>query len=346
MTFNNRHRGGLQCSCDVFFELDGINNFTHTFNARALSLFSSPPPPSSKVRRSALQTCLHPSKSANTQIMRVFSFIAHPQLSVLLGSRIPKDAFALHGLVCSSTLHTTDASSFCFTTGSKTKSSTMDHSAHGGGHSAAAGGVWVLESEMADMPPFTSFCTGGGTVMQNGFHSSFSNGSCVLWLFEGAVLDTAGKYIAALIGTFLLAFLNEFIRYARARALQEKAPFTGFATMSPVAKDFLLALGYGFQMLIAYWIMLLVMLYEVLIFVAILAGLAAGYFTFNRIDNRRKLNPDSSCECSDETSAATAAKLNGTGNGTGNGKTAASTPPNGGNSSSHVTAATPCCGGV
>jgi Ctr copper transporter family len=225
----------------------------------------------------------------------------------------------------------------------------MDHSMHGGGHSASAVGVWVLESEMPDMAS-TSFCSGGGTVMQNGFRSSFSNGSCVLWLFEGAVLDTAGKYVAALIGTFLLAFLNETIRYARARALQEKAPFTAFATMTPVAKDFLLALGYGLQMLIAYWIMLLVMLYEVLIFVAILAGLAAGYFTFNRIDNRRKLNPDSSCECSDE-SIATAAKLNGTGNGNGNNKAAASTPPmkaNGSsnNTSAHVTSATPCCGGV
>jgi Ctr copper transporter family len=169
---------------------------------------------------------------------------------------------------------------------------------HGGGSMAQAAGVWMLESEMADMPPETSFCTGGGTVMQNGFRSSFSNGSCVLWLFEGAVLNTAGKYVAAIIGTFLLAFANEGIRYARARALQEKAPFKSLATTSPVAKDFLLALGYGLQMLVAYWIMLLVMLYEVPIFVAILVGLMTGYFTFNRIDNRRKLNPDSSCECS------------------------------------------------
>jgi Ctr copper transporter family len=177
--------------------------------------------------------------------------------------------------------------------------SIMDHSAHGGGGSMAqAAGVWMLESDMADLPPSTSFCTGGGTVMQNGFRSSFSNGSCILWLFEGAVLDTAGKYIAALIGTFLLAFANEGIRYARARALQEKTPFKSLATMSPAAKDFVLALGYGFQMLIAYWTMLLVMLYEIPIFVAILVGLMTGYFTFNRIDGRRKLNPDSSCECS------------------------------------------------
>jgi Ctr copper transporter family len=237
----------------------------------------------------------------------------------------------------------------------------MDHSMHGGGSMAQAAGVWMLESEMADMPPETSFCSGGGTVMQNGFRSSFSNGSCVLWLFEGAVLNTAGKYVAAIIGTFLLAFANEGIRYARARALQEKAPFKSLAATSPVAKDFLLALGYGLQMLVAYWIMLLVMLYEVPIFVAILVGLMTGYFTFNRIDNRRKLNPDSSCECSgdattvvDDATGLNKPVYNNRSTGTPTSSSSTGSPPTAPHAAATVkksccapvTAGTPCCGGA
>jgi Ctr copper transporter family len=210
----------------------------------------------------------------------------------------------------------------------------MDHSAHGGsGTMAAASGTWVLESELASVPRSTSFCSGGGTVMQNGFSSSFSNGFCVVWLFEGFVLDSAGKYIGALILTFLLAFANETIRFFRARALQEKAPFTSLTTVSPATKDGLLALGYACQMLVAYWIMLLVMTYEVLIFVAILTGLLAGYLSFNRFDNRRKRDLESSCECAETAVVATKVL-----DSNGNGKAASSTVP--------VNAGTPCCGGV
>lgn len=36
--------------------------------------------------------------------------------------------------------------------------------------------------------------------------------SCVLFLFENAVVDTKTKYVFAIIGAFLLGFTNEVFR--------------------------------------------------------------------------------------------------------------------------------------
>ncbi|KAG5182072.1 hypothetical protein JKP88DRAFT_263362 [Tribonema minus] len=200
------------------------------------------------------------------------------------------------------------------------------------------------------MPMGTSdFCEGTGMVMQKGFRVSFTNGMCIIWLFEGAVLDTAGKYTGAVIGTFLLAFANEGIRWLRSRAMSGKAPFTRchLSDMPAFARDVVLALMYGFQMLIAYWLMLIVMTYEVFLFTAILLGLTAGYLTFNYVDRRAK-EAATDCNC-----AVSAAKTVGSNTppqlaseGSQNNLTEALAPmPETATAAWKVSSSTPCCNG-
>lgn len=174
------------------------------------------------------------------------------------------------------------------------------------------------------------FCTGKGAVMLNGFASVYHN-TCIKYLFEDAIIDTPGKYGLAVIGTFFLAFLSEAIRFLRARILAEKHPFNksflDVSKLSSSTKDLVLALSYGAQMVVAYFLMLLVMLYEVAIFSAIIFGLFCGFFVFSRIDNRRKALPDSNCNCEDEIQPTVKTKT-------------VAVPV-----ATTVSAHTPCCGG-
>lgn len=53
--------------------------------------------------------------------------------------------------------------------------------------------------------------------------------NCVLFLFEGAAVDTATKYAFAVIGVFCMGFANEMIRYVRERG--QIAEFWGMHKM-------------------------------------------------------------------------------------------------------------------
>jgi hypothetical protein len=144
------------------------------------------------------------------------------------------------------------------------------------------------ESGMMDTD---SFCQGAGRVMNPGFVFSFNptarteGNSCILWLFQDAIVDTAGKYAAALIGTFVMAFSLEILRASRGRMAKGRPPFE-FMTLkaSPLASDAILATTYVIQMTLAYWLMLLVMLYEAMVFVVIVVGLGTGYFVVLRVN--------------------------------------------------------------
>ena len=61
------------------------------------------------------------------------------------------------------------------------------------------------------LPPSVLFqeryCLGMGTVMLNGF--TFETGTCVLYLFQGWVLNTKGKYAGACVGTFFAAMASQ-----------------------------------------------------------------------------------------------------------------------------------------
>jgi multisubunit Na+/H+ antiporter MnhC subunit len=112
--------------------------------------------------------------------------------------------------------------------------------------------------------------------------------NCILWLFQDANVNTAGKYAAAVIGTMLMAFCLEILRASRGRMAKGQPPFQFMAgpKTSPLMVDLILAGSYVVQMTLAYWLMLLVMLYEAMVFIAIVVGLGAGYFTVLRANRR------------------------------------------------------------
>jgi Ctr copper transporter family len=139
------------------------------------------------------------------------------------------------------------------------------------------------------------FCTGAGRAVRNGFQTSFHDGRCVNFLFEDAVLNTRGKYIAAVFGAFALAFVHEAVRFVRLRAAQGNSPFSSCAATSrSIVRHSATATIYGLQMLLSFWLILLVLQFETVLFAAIVAGLIVGYATFACIDDYASTHSKSS----------------------------------------------------
>ena len=134
----------------------------------------------------------------------------------------------------------------------------------------------------------SAFCNGGGRVMLPGFQFSPDDDSfCIKYLFKAAVVDTQGKYAAAIVATFFLCIALEFLRLGRQRLVQGNLSYVE-NNFSELGIDILNAFSYMAQVTIAYWIMLLVMLYEAGIFIAIVLGLGTGYFMVLR--SKRSMN--------------------------------------------------------
>lgn len=165
----------------------------------------------------------------------------------------------------------------------------------------------------------SGFCMGGGRVMLPGFQIAHGDNPCVLFLFQGWALDTQTKYVLGVLGAFAMGMLNEFIASRRtkwaeafAKCKSPAAAATQTADVNTHTTSLLLSepmiqplqatkplmlshprlcallLGslYGLQMLNAYWLMLLVMLYEGSIFTAILLGLVFGFILFSPLLNK------------------------------------------------------------
>jgi hypothetical protein len=121
------------------------------------------------------------------------------------------------------------------------------------------------------------FCMGPGRVMMAGFQVAFGGQPvqpCMLFLFMGFVVNTPVKYVFAIIVSFLMGFMNEGFGLMRKRLsafLSDKSQF-----LTPIV-----SVIYGFQMVNAYWMMLLVMTYEALIFTSLIFGLFLGNVVFN-----------------------------------------------------------------
>ena len=161
-----------------------------------------------------------------------------------------------------------------------------------------------------------AFCQGMGRVMMPGFTWSFSpservaSNSCILFLFSDALVNTAGKYAAAVIGTFFLSVAFEMLRAGRVRFVKAQAPFQRFkesaGNVSPVWLDCINASSYLVQVTIAYWLMLLVMIYEAMIFIAIVLGLSTGYFLV--LQGTRRLDATKEGSAQDDASDMTITK--------------------------------------
>lgn len=137
------------------------------------------------------------------------------------------------------------------------------------------------------------FCQGMGRVMLPGFQFSFAPtkmaqaSNCVMWLFSSWVLDTSTKYGFAIVGTFLLCVALELLRFERERLVKGKSLFPILRqSENELLIDAANTFSYLVQVIIAYAIMLLVMLYEAMIFIAIVLGLATGYFIVLRLKRR------------------------------------------------------------
>lgn len=124
-----------------------------------------------------------------------------------------------------------------------------------------------------------AFCTGLGVVMMSGFQKAFgAQQPCVLFLFKGWVVDTAGKYAAALLGAFAMGVANEGIGFSR-KMFRNR--YIGGVSIVPFRYQVVFACMHGTQMIWAYWMMLLVMLYEYVLLTALLLGLSVGFYIFN-----------------------------------------------------------------
>eukprot|EP00659_Diplonema_papillatum_P005582 gene5582-8497_t len=132
----------------------------------------------------------------------------------------------------------------------------------------------------------SAFCQGEGRVMLSGFQEAYGdNGFCVKFLFENAVIDTEAKYVFAVLGTMCMGLTIEALVLVRkvytARYISVHTELPGIGVYVP------LSLLYGVQMVVAYWAMLLVMLYETFIFTALIVGLVVGHFLFEVVLARR-----------------------------------------------------------
>jgi len=124
-----------------------------------------------------------------------------------------------------------------------------------------------------------AFCTGTGRVMNSGFTGAYGGNSCVLFLFQGWAADTPVKYAFFILLTFCMAFGVEALTFGRRMFLAFLDDRDMTQHMRLVCK-LPLAVLYGLHMLLAYWLMLLVMLYEYFFLTAIILGLSVGYLVF------------------------------------------------------------------
>jgi copper transporter 1 len=118
-------------------------------------------------------------------------------------------------------------------------------------------------------------------AMQNGFQLATGNETCILFLFRGWNVDSSLKYAFMIIGVICMGLLNGALAYAR-HHLMNHAKYTS----SLLIHQLWLTLVYGIQIVLAYWMMLLIMTYETGIFIALVLGLVIGYFIFGYIQAR------------------------------------------------------------
>lgn len=139
---------------------------------------------------------------------------------------------------------------------------------------------------MTDPDPF---CSGTGYVMMSGFQFAFgSSQSCVLFLFPGWVLDSAGAYVGGCFAAMLFPICIVAIQVMRERRFTRSTE-TETATSTLLCYDLLNALSFGFQMMFSYFAMLMVMLYETGIFLSLLLGFVISHFLllrFKRYSNK------------------------------------------------------------
>lgn len=151
---------------------------------------------------------------------------------------------------------------------------------------AAGSTTSVPAGTTSESDSLDTFCSGEGSVMFNGFQSTI-NGSCVRLFFRPWVLNSGVKYFFGFLGCFGIAVLNEFLVKSREgvrKKLLEARKQRPLDKMHKLQCKMLLALMYMAQMTIAYFAMLIVMIYESGLFIALIMGFGAGFLLFKNLD--------------------------------------------------------------
>jgi uncharacterized membrane protein YciS (DUF1049 family) len=88
-----------------------------------------------------------------------------------------------------------------------------------------------------------------------------------------------------IVGVLCMGLLNGALVYARHHLNDHWDK-----NSSLLLHQLLLSLVYGIQIVLAYWMMLLVMTYEVGSFIALVLGIVIGYFIFGFIEAKSRLS--------------------------------------------------------
>ncbi|KNC73628.1 hypothetical protein SARC_13814 [Sphaeroforma arctica JP610] len=143
------------------------------------------------------------------------------------------------------------------------------------------------------------FCYGSGTVMLNGF--TFNMDNCITYLFDGWVLDTPFKYAGATVLTFLVTVFVQVLSKVRMKLEQAQVKSQLADQRQPRVSELLLNSSLVLvSVTFGYWVMLLTMTYSVILFLAVVFGLAVGHFLTNFFTHREITNPFSEYHTSGE----------------------------------------------
>lgn len=171
-------------------------------------------------------------------------------------------------------------------------------------------GAALTVSEMS-MPPMIM-------IMQMWFDWS-ATGTTIL--FKGWTPSTHGQFVGALFGIMILAILKEGIYAYRKVALARMSssagvtPSDGGALLehgahgghhhghhsrgrgkAPLAARLIATLLYGVNMTLGYFLMLIVMTYNIGYTLAVIVGLMIGFFAFGGADGSSGAGPEECCE--------------------------------------------------
>jgi hypothetical protein len=118
------------------------------------------------------------------------------------------------------------------------------------------------------------FCYGGTSMYMDGFQ--WLGSTCVIYLFPNWILNSAGKLVAACLGSVVFGAFMEYIIRMRRDVVQTMAP--GWKRLGASA------IFYGVQLSMGYSLMLVIMIYSAPLFLSVVVGLMGGHVLFNAKD--------------------------------------------------------------
>lgn len=154
------------------------------------------------------------------------------------------------------------------------------------GHCMECGVMCPKSSAPTSASSFCSTLLEPTTMWMTGFQFAAGNENdpCVVFLFPGWVLDSAGKFAGACIGTFFLGVAIGALGWAREQlrqAWEARGLWEPRSRSQPLwrvwAADAALVGIIAVQVCVGYWLMLIAMTYQAELFIMVVLGIAAGH---------------------------------------------------------------------